>query len=65
MAHQVSRRDFFKISGSMAAGVGMAATGLASAYVEATPNTGTILPYPVKDVGKAGGMKVNEPMAFN
>jgi len=66
MTQNVSRRDFFKMSGGLAAGAGVAATGLAPATAEAAPiNTGTTLPYPSGAVGKAGGMKVNEPVAFN
>lgn len=65
MTQQVSRRDFFKISGSLAAGAGVAATGLAPATAEAAANTATTLPYPAKAIGKAAGMKVNAPVAFN
>ncbi len=65
MTQNVSRRDFFRISGGLAAGAGVAVSGLASANGEATPNTATTLPYPAKAVGKSGGMKVNVPVAFN
>ena len=66
MTQNVSRRDFFKMSGGLAAGAGVAATGLAPAVAEAAPlNTSATLPYPAKAVGKAGGMKVNEPVDFS
>ncbi|OZA27059.1 MAG: arsenate reductase (azurin) small subunit [Hydrogenophilales bacterium 17-61-9] len=65
MTQNVSRRDFFKLSGGLAAGAGVAVAGLAPATAEAAPNTSTTLPYPAKVVTKAGGMKVNEPVVFN
>jgi arsenite oxidase small subunit len=65
MTQNVTRRDFFKIGGGLAAGAGVAVGGLASANSEAAPHTQTTLPYPAKAIGKAGGMKVNEPVAFN
>lgn len=66
MTQHVSRRDFFKMSGGLAASAGVAATGLASSNAQAVPlNTSTILPYPAKAIGKVGGMKVNEPVTFN
>ena len=65
MTQHVSRRDFFKMSGGLAAGAGVAATGLAPATAEAAPiNTSTNLPYPAKAIGKLGGMKINEPVTF-
>ena len=66
MTQNVSRRDFFRMSGGLAAGAGVAVTGLApaTANAAAAPNTGTTLPYPAKAVGKAGGMKVNTPVDF-
>lgn len=66
MTQNVSRRDFFKISGSLTAGAGAAAIGLNPAIAEAAPvHTGTTLPYPAKPIAKARRMKINEPMAFN
>lgn len=65
MTQNVSRRDFFKLSGGLAAGAGVAVAGLAPATAEAAPNTSTTLPYPAKAVTKAGGMKVNEPVVFS
>jgi len=65
MSQNVSRRDFFKLSGGLAAGAGAAVAGLAPATAEAAANTFATLPYPVKAVGKVGGMKVSQPVAFN
>jgi arsenite oxidase small subunit len=65
MTQHVSRRDFFKMGGGLAAGAGAVATGLAPATAEAAPiNTSTNLPYPAKAVGKVGGMKIDEPVVF-
>lgn len=64
MTQNVSRRDFFKMSGGLAAGAGVALTGSVLA-TDAPVNTSATLPYPAKAVGKAGGMKVNEPMDFS
>lgn len=65
MTQNVSRRDFFKMGGGLAAGAGVAVSGLASANAEAAPNTQTTLPYPAKAVSMARSMKVNAPVAFN
>lgn len=64
----LSRRDFFKKSGGLAAGAGVTVAGLAPAMAEAAPkaaDTSATLPYPVKAVAKAKGMKVNQPVDFN
>jgi arsenite oxidase small subunit len=62
MDSSVSRRMFFKVSGASAAGVAIAAPGLAqAAQAEAGRTT---LPYPRKAVGAASALKVNEPVAF-
>jgi len=58
--NEVSRRDFFKISGGMAAGVGLAVTGTAEAAV----NTSANLPYPHKAIATSKGMKINDPVSF-
>jgi len=65
MSEQVSRRDFFKISGGVAAGVGMAVSGVASAAPAVTNNTNATLAYPRKAVALANGMKVNEALDFS
>lgn len=55
----VSRRDFFKIGGSVAAGAGLAAA------VDAQAATATAtLTYKPKSVTKAGGMASNAPITF-
>lgn len=63
MSETVSRRDFFKISGGVAAGVGMAVSGVASA-APTTVNTNANLSYPRKAIAKSKGMKVNEALDF-
>ena len=50
MSETVSRRDFFKISGSAVAGVGLAVSGVASGVAEAAVNTSANLPYPNKAI---------------
>lgn len=64
MTETVSRRDFFKISGGVAAGVGMAVSGVASAAPVAAGNTNATLAYPRKAIATAKGMKVNEALDF-
>ena len=55
----VSRRDFFKIGGSVAAGAGLAAA------VDTQAATATAaLTYKPKSVSKAGGMASNAPITF-
>jgi arsenite oxidase small subunit len=65
MTQTVSRRDFFKMGGGLAAGAGVSAVGLAPAVAEAAANSGVTLPYQRKTVAKANAMKVNQPVAFN
>ena len=65
MTQSVSRRDFFKMSGGLAAGAGVAVAGLSPTAAEAAVDTGTTLPYKPKAVSKAKGMKVNEPVSFS
>ncbi|HQS58791.1 MAG: arsenate reductase (azurin) small subunit [Gallionellales bacterium 35-53-114] len=64
MSETVSRRDFFKISGSAVAGVGLAVSGVASGAAEAAVNTSANLPYPHKPIAHLKGMKVNVPVSF-
>lgn len=63
MTQTVSRRDFFKMGGGLAAGAGVAA--LVPGTAEAAPNTGATLPYKAKTVAKAKAMPVNQPVAFD
>lgn len=64
MTQNVSRRDFFKMGGSLAASAGVVATGLAPAAAEAAPNTSVALPYKPKPVAHAKTLRVNEPLSF-
>ena len=66
MSDPLSRRQFFKVSGAVAAGAGLATGALPNAALAATtPDAGmTQLPYPRKALGAAAGMKVGEPVAF-
>lgn len=66
--HKLSRRIFLKSSGSAAAIVGTAGAALAPGAAQAaSPGaaTSTNLNYPVRSVGKAGGMPVNEVVPFS
>jgi len=65
MTQTVSRRDFFKMGGGLAAGAGVSAVGLAPATAEAAVNTGVTLPYKPKTVAKAKTMTVNQPVPFS
>jgi hypothetical protein len=56
----LSRREFFKISSSLAAGAGLAVSGGArSAEVGQTT-----LPYTPQPLGKAGALQSNTPIMF-
>ena len=57
----LSRRDFFKVTGGVAAGAGLAIGGQAQAAAQVGQAT---LPYPHKALGKAAALKVNSPVAF-
>ena len=59
----ITRRDFLKVTGSAAAGAGIAVTQPAEA---ATGELGrATLPFAVKAVGRADAMPVNQPVSFN
>jgi arsenite oxidase small subunit len=61
MGHEVTRREFLKVSGAVAATAGAAGMAVpATAEARAAGAAG----YPARAVGKAGGMKVNAPVAF-
>ena len=65
--HKLSRRIFLKSSGGAAAVVGSAGAALmpASAHAATAANvTAMNLNYPKRGVGKAGGMPVNQAVAF-
>lgn len=65
---KLSRRIFLKSSGGAAAAVGAATAAFIPISAEAAPaagtNTSTNLNYPKRGVGKAGGMPVNQVVAF-
>lgn len=66
--HKLSRRIFLKSSGGAAAVVGTAGAALLPTSAEAaTPagSTSTNLTYPKRNVGKAGGMPVNQAVSFS
>lgn len=65
MSDTVSRRDFFKISGGVVAGAGMAVSGVATAAPSAANNTHATLTYPRKAIALSRGMKVNAAHSFN
>jgi len=62
MGNPVSRREFLKFSGGVAAGAAALPTS-----AEAAPTTdagSTVLPYKPKPIGKAGGMAANQAVSF-
>jgi arsenite oxidase small subunit len=67
MAEPISRRKFFKISSTVAAGVGVTVAGVGNAQAAAPavdPGRAT-LPYPVKSIGKASAVNGQTPLMFN
>lgn len=66
MSENVSRRSFFKISTGVVAGVGATVAGVGSAQAGPPAEAGRVtLTYPLRAVGKAGGMKAQTPVMFN
>lgn len=63
MSHPISRRDFFKVSGAVTAGAGMAVTGVAQAAPAGDAGR-TTLPIKPKAVGFAKKLPVNEAVPF-
>ena len=66
MSDKLSRRHFFKVSGGLAAGAGLA-TGVIPATAEAASASDAgraNLPYPRKPLGTASKLKVGEALAF-
>jgi arsenite oxidase small subunit len=66
MSEQLSRRQFFKVSGGVAAGAGLA-TGVIPnpAHAAPAPDAGrTVLPYPRKSLGPVSKLTVGQPLAF-
>jgi arsenite oxidase small subunit len=62
MGNPVSRRDFLKFTGSVAAGT--AALSTAAEAAPATDVGSTVLPYKAKQVGKAGTLGTNQAVDF-
>jgi arsenite oxidase small subunit len=62
MSSEVSRRTFLKLTGTVAAGVGVVGAGNAEAAPPA--QTRTTLPYPAKVVGSAAKLQVDAPQSF-
>ncbi len=56
---------FLKLSGSSAALTGAVVTGGFLQSAPAQADSSTILPYGEVNIGKAGGMKVNQPVSFS
>lgn len=65
MSENISRRDFLKISGGVAAGAGAAVAGVATAETKTVDIGRATLPYPAKLVAYAGKLRVNVPVSFN
>jgi arsenite oxidase small subunit len=66
MSDKLSRRDFFKVSGGLAAGAGLATGAIPNAAHAATgADAGnTVLPYPRKALTAVAQVKVGQPVAF-
>ena len=66
MSDTVTRRQFFKVSGGLAAGAGIVAGAIPNAAVAApAADAGSaVLPYPRKAVGMAGQMAVGQAASF-
>ena len=62
MGNPVSRREFLKFSGGVAAGA--AALPNTAEAAPATDAGSTVLPYKAKPVGKAGALTANQPVMF-
>lgn len=66
MSEKLTRRDFFKISSTVAVGVGTTVTGIGPAQAVPLPDPGrTVLPYPSKSIGKASAINGKTPYMFN
>lgn len=65
MSHPLSRKDYLKISGSVAAGAGATVAGVTNA--EATPNDAgrAALPFKPKVLSQGKNIGVNTALAFN
>ena len=65
MSDRVTRRQFFKATGGIAAGAGLSAGVIGPAEAAPAQDAGkTTLPYPRTPVGAAAKMQENTPVAF-
>ena len=66
MRDPVSRRQFFKVSGGLAAGAGVATGAIpTTAHAATSADAGnTVLPYPRKTLATAAQLKAGQPVAF-
>lgn len=65
MSDRVTRRQFFRVTGGIAAGTGLAAGVAGRADAAPAQDAGkTMLPYPRKPVGTAAKMQANTLVAF-
>jgi arsenite oxidase small subunit len=67
MSDKLSRRQFFKVSGGLAAGAGLVTGAIPDAAMAATAADAgsTVLPYPRKPLGTAAQLAVGQAVAFN
>lgn len=67
MSEAFSRRQFFKVSGGLAAGAGLVTGAIPDAALAATAADAgnTVLPYPRKPLGVAGQMAVGQAVSFS
>lgn len=65
MSDPISRRNFLKISGGVAAGAGASLVGVSTAEAKEVEVGRTTLPYPHKVVTRARELKANVPVSFN
>ena len=67
MSAKLSRRQFFKVSGGVAAGAGIVTGAIPdTAFAATAADAGnTVLPYPRKPLGAAGQMAVGQAVAFS
>lgn len=61
----VSRRNFLKLGGTAAAGVGVAVAGIGSSEAAVAEAGKTTLPYKAKPLGRATALRVNSPVNFS
>ena len=62
MGNLVSRREFLKFTGGVAAGAAALPTSAEAAQAADTGNA--VLPYKAKAIGKAGSLSANQPVSF-